>query len=126
MKAIKISYWVLTILTAAFMGIGAIPNILSNEQSTEVFRSLQYPLYIMPFIGVAKLAGSIVILIPGLKRLKEWAYAGMVIDLTGAMYSTIMVGEPISAWSFFIFGLAIVFGSYFLYHKKEALAGATN
>lgn len=124
MKAIKISYWILTGLTVLLMGLGAIPNILSTEQSAEVFNKLQYPLYIMPFIGVAKLAGSIVILIPGLKRLKEWAYAGMIIDLTGAMYSTIMVGEPFAAWAFFIFGIAIVLGSYFLYHKKQALPAA--
>jgi hypothetical protein len=124
MKAVKISYWILTILTVALMGLGAIPNILSTEQSAEVFNGLHYPLYIMPFIGVAKLAGSIVILLPGLKRLKEWAYAGMVIDLTGAMYSTIMVGQPFSAWAFFIIGLAIVFGSYFLYHKKQSLTAA--
>ncbi len=124
MKAIKISYWVLTILTIAVMGLGAIPNIISNEQSVELFKTLQYPLYIMPFIGVCKLVASIIILIPGLKRLKEWAYAGMVIDLTGAMYSTIMIGEPFSAWVFFIVFLAIVLGSYFLYHKKEALAAA--
>jgi hypothetical protein len=123
MKTIKITYWIFTVLTVALMGLGAIPNILSTAQSAEVFSHLQYPLYIMPFIGVAKLLGSIVVLLPGLPRLKEWAYAGFVIDLSGAMYSTIMVGDPFPAWSFFIIGLGIITGSYIFYHKKLAAQG---
>jgi len=120
MKSTKIIYWIFTILLVALMGLGAIPNIMSTAQSAELFTHLQYPLYIMPFIGMAKLLGSIVILIPGLNRLKEWAYAGFVIDLSGAMYSTIMVGDPFSGWVFFIFGLGIIAGSYIFHHKKLA------
>jgi hypothetical protein len=36
---------------------------------------------------VAKLLGAIVILIPGLHTIKEWAYAGLFFDLVGAIYS---------------------------------------
>ena len=38
-------------------------------------------------ISVLKLIGSIVILIPGLKRIKEWTYAGVFFDLGGAVFS---------------------------------------
>jgi|SRR6478736_6187138 len=120
MKSTKILYWVFTILTVGLMGIGAIPNILSTPESAEVFSGLGYPLYIMPFVGTAKLIGSIVILIPGLNRLKEWVYAGFVFDLSGAGYSTIMMGQPFSAWVFFVIFLAIVLGSYFFHRKKLA------
>jgi len=102
----------------ALMGIGSIPNMLSSKESVELFTHLGYPLYIIPFIGAAKFIGSIVILIPGFNRLKEWVYAGFVIDLSGAMYSMIRVGDPPSAWFFFIIGLAIIFGSYIFHHKK--------
>ena len=120
MKSTKIIYWVFTVLMLAIMGLGSIPNIMSTPESVELFKHLQYPLYIIPFIGIAKLAGSIGILIPGLNRLKEWAYAGFVIDLTGAMYSMISVGDPFSGWVFFPIALGIIAGSYIYHHKRLA------
>src|SRR5437868_13492782 len=51
--------------------------------------SLGYPVYFIQFISIAKLLGAIVILIPGLNRIKEWAYAGLFFDLAGAIYSGI-------------------------------------
>ena len=46
-----------------------------------------YPIYFIPTISVLKSIGSIVILIPGLKRIKEWAYAGVFFDLGGTIFS---------------------------------------
>jgi DoxX-like family len=69
------------------------------------------------------LLGVIAILTPGFPRIKEWAYAGFVIDLTGAMYSTITVGDP---WMFFIIGYILIIGSYVLYHKKLASRSQKN
>jgi hypothetical protein len=70
------------------MIFSAIPNALKNEESIKIFHDmLGYPVYFIPFIGIAKILGSITILLPGLKRLKEWAYAGLFFDLTGAVYS---------------------------------------
>jgi hypothetical protein len=123
MKSTKIFYWIFTLLMIGLMGFGAIPNILSTPESAAVFSGLGYPLYIMPFIGTAKLLGAIVILIPGLNRLKEWVYAGFVYDLSGAGYSTIMMGEPFSAWVFFILFLGIVVGSYIFHRKRLAEQG---
>ena len=70
--------------------------------------ALGYPPYFTPFIGVAKLLGSIAILIPGFPRIKEWAYAGLVFDLIGAVYSQIAVGMPSAGLLFMLlpFGLA--------------------
>ena len=46
-----------------------------------------YPIYFILMISVLKSINSIVILIPGLKRIKEWAYAGVFFDLGGAIFS---------------------------------------
>ena len=72
----------------------------------------------IPCIGVAKLLGVIAILIPGFPRIKEWAYAGFVYDLTGAVYSSIAVGDPPGAWLPILIGYGIIAGSYIFYHKK--------
>jgi hypothetical protein len=58
------------------------------------------------------------VLAPGFRRLKEWAYAGLVFDLIGAVYSHLSVGDPPSAWSFPIVGLILVVGSYLLYRRR--------
>lgn len=91
MKKIKIIYWTTTILFAGFMTFSAIPDILVVEEAKEFMTThLGYPVYFIPFIGVAKLLGSIAILVPQFKTIKEWAYAGLFYDLIGAVYSGIM------------------------------------
>lgn len=92
MKTTKIIYWTTTVLFAAFMIFSAIPNIMSSPESIDfVSTHLGYPKYFIPFIGVAKLLGSITILVPAFNKLKEWAYAGLSFDLIGAVYSIIHV-----------------------------------
>jgi hypothetical protein len=107
-------YWIVTGLMAAFMLMASIPDILQIPQAVDVFTHLGYPTYLLPFLGVAKTLGVVTVLIPGFRRLKEWAYAGLVFDLIGALYSHLAVGDPASAWGFPILGLVLVLGSYFL------------
>lgn len=90
MKKTKIIYWSSTILFAAFMAFSAIPDILMDPEAVTFITNLGYPDYFIPFIGVAKLLGCIAILIPGFKKIKEWAYAGLIFDLIGAVYSLLM------------------------------------
>lgn len=119
MKRIKITYWVSTVLFAGFMAFTAIPNILGNDDSAALFTSLSMPLYMQGFIGVAKLLGSIALLVPAFPRIKEWAYAGLFFDLSGAMYAVIALGAPFTDWSFFLIFIAVEAVSYFSYHKLQ-------
>lgn len=117
-KRNNILFWVFTILFCAFMMMSTIPNILSAPEWVEVFKMLGYPLYMLPFIGVAKLLGVIALLVPGFPRIKEWAYAGMFFDLIGAVYSGLMTGgfNPqmlIMLVPFLLGGL-----SYVYHHKR--------
>lgn len=114
----KIAYWIVTGLMAAFMLLASIPEVLRMQEAIDIFAHLGYPAYLLPFIGVAKILGVIAVLIPGYPRLKEWAYAGLVFDLIGALYSHISVGDPPTAWIFAAIGLILVTGSYLLYRKK--------
>ena len=63
-------------------------------------------------MGTAKILGVIAVLIPGSGRVKEWAYAGLIFDITGALYSHLSVGDPMSVWGFAVVGLVLVGGSY--------------
>jgi hypothetical protein len=44
-------------------------------------------------LGVWKVLGAVAVLAPRFPRLKEWAYAGTVFDLTGAAASHLAVGD---------------------------------
>ena len=84
MKAKSITYWTTTILVAFFMS-GGIAQVLRLPPTIDGFhRVLGYPVYFVVILGVWKILGAIAILVPGLPRLKEWAYAGIFFDLTGA------------------------------------------
>jgi hypothetical protein len=124
MKHPKRLYWVITSLMAAFMLMASIPDILQIPQAVALFIHLGYPTYLLPFIGVAKVLGVMAVLVPGFRRLKEWAYAGLVFDLIGAAYSHLAVGDPPSAWTFPVIGLMLVAGSYLLYRRRLSDEGS--
>ena len=64
------------------------------------------------------------VVLPGLPRLKEWAYAGLFFDLAGALYSHLSLGDPPSAWIFPIIGLLLVGSSYALRAANRAAAAS--
>jgi len=125
MKKTKILYWTFTGLFAFMMLGSAIPDIFSASDAVKgMHDGLGYPLYFIPFIGVAKALGVLAILIPGFPKIKEWAYAGLTFDLTGASYSLIAAGTPPATWAFMLLPLALAFASYYFYHKKLKAASA--
>jgi hypothetical protein len=87
-------YWTVTAPVAfAFLG-GAVFDLLRAPEVRETLEMLGYPLYFASLLGVWKALGAIVIVVPRFERSKEWAYAGMVIDLSGAAISHAVVGDP--------------------------------
>lgn len=125
MKKINILYWIFTGLLVALMLMSGIQNLLSTEASVKlVSEQLKYPAYFIPFIGLAKTLGAIVVLIPGYPRIKEWIYAGFTYDLTAALYSTISIGESFAMWWPMLLFFVILAGSYIYYHKRLKAAGS--
>jgi len=61
-------------------------------------KHLGYPAYFLTIIGVWKILGVIAILVPKFPLVKEWAYAGFFFLMSGAIFSHIAVGSPISAF----------------------------
>jgi len=83
----QIAYALTTALTVvAFAGSG-IANLLHVTHVAEDMGHLGYPSYFMTILGAWKVLGAIGISAPGLARAKEWAYAGMIFDVTGAAAS---------------------------------------
>ena len=87
-----IAYWVSTILLACELALGGAWDVLKVPQVREVTVRLGYPGYFLVILGVWKLFGAIAVIVPRFPRLKEWAYAGIVFNLTGALASHIASG----------------------------------
>ena len=93
-KTRLIAYWVSTGLFAAtFLASGA-AELASAPAVAAAMRALGYPLYFLTILGAWKVLGAAALLAPRLPRLKEWAYAGIFFDLTGAAASHAYCGDP--------------------------------
>ncbi len=125
MKRSDIFFWICTGLLIPALGIGSVFEIMRDPDSIKILVGLGYPAYLSPFLGVARILALIAICIPGLPRLKEWAYAGLVFDVIGAIYSQIAIGNPVTYTIFPCIILFVIIASYYFYHKKmkrEAVA----
>ena len=84
-----IVYWICTALLALELALGGLWDVLRVPQVREVTDRLGYPAYFLVILGVWKLFGAIAVIVPRFPRLKEWAYAGVAFNLTGALASHI-------------------------------------
>ena len=118
MKTTKILYWVFNGLFAIVMFASGVPALMSTTDEVQgIHGMLGYPVYFVPFIGLAKMLGAIAILVPGYPRLKEWAYAGLTFDLIAATFSLYKVPPPQGQWYFMFIFLALAAAAYIYYVK---------
>ncbi|MGH9589894.1 MAG: DoxX family protein [Terracidiphilus sp.] len=82
-----IGYWIITGLLVAEMLMGGIWDVARTRHVVEVVTQLGYPAYILTILGVWKLLAVPALLAPRLPLLKEWAYAGIFFEMTGAAVS---------------------------------------
>jgi hypothetical protein len=96
-------------------------GIRTEPQALQMLHDqMGYPLYFIQFISAAKIIGSIVILIPGLKTIKEWAYAGLFFDLIGATYSIYSISEKFDPGSLgMLVFIALGALSYYFWKKTS-------
>ena len=109
----------ITGLMAALLLLSAVPDVLGVPGAVAVFRHLGYPPYLLIFLGTAKMLGVAAVLVPGLPRIKEWAFAGLTFDVTGALYSHLSIGDPPDAWMPALVALVLVSGSYVAYRVRR-------
>jgi uncharacterized membrane protein YphA (DoxX/SURF4 family) len=103
---------------AALLLLSAVPDVLRIPGALLVFKHLGYPPYLLVFLGTAKILGVAAVLAPGLPRIKEWAFAGLTFDVTGALYSHLSGGDPPDAWAPAVVALLLVAGSYVAYRLR--------
>ena len=92
-----IAYWGSTALVAVLL-LGSLSYLTGSEQVVSGFAKAGYPQHLRIVLGMAKPVAAIVLLVPGLALLKEWAYAGATFAWIMAFISARASGEPVQVW----------------------------
>lgn len=107
----KIAYWSSTVLVSAML-LMSLTYLSGNEQVVSGFARAGYPQHLRIVLGIAKPAAAIVLLLPGLALVKEWAYAGSAFALGMAFIAARAVGDPVQAWGMPLVLLALLIVSW--------------
>jgi uncharacterized membrane protein YphA (DoxX/SURF4 family) len=120
----NLGYWATTGLVALGFAFGGAMDIAHPPDVVAGMAHLGYPVYFAVLLGLWKVLGAIAIVVPGFGRVKEWAYAGMFFDLTGAAVSHAVSGDDAGHVLIPLVLLALVIASYLLRPESRRLVGA--
>jgi uncharacterized membrane protein YphA (DoxX/SURF4 family) len=93
----SLAYWSFTGVIVTESLIGGTMDLLRLAPFYPLMIQLGYPSYLATILGVAKIIAAVILLAPGLPRLKEWAYAGIMINMIGAAASNAATHQPIGS-----------------------------
>ena len=88
-----VAYWGATGVVTIVPLLAAFAYLTTSPEAVENFRHVGYPQQLRVLLGVAKLAGAIVLLLPRLPMLKEWAYAGFTFMWIAAFVAHYVAGD---------------------------------
>ena len=120
-KLETIAYWTTTGLVALPLLPGGAIDAIAAPGAVALLAHLGYPAYFATIIGVWKILGGLAVLAPRLPRLKEWAYAGIVFDFTGAAISHAVTGDGAAKVSVALVFTALTFASWVLRPESRRL-----
>jgi hypothetical protein len=116
----KIVYWGSTALASLAL-LGSLSYLTGSEQVVSGFAKAGYPQHLRIVLGIAKPLAAIVLLLPGLALLKEWAYAGVTFALVMAIISGYLSGDG-KSWMLAPVVLVLVAVSYLTRTPDRRLA----
>ena len=116
-KTAKIIFWSGAIFMSLWFGASGFFELTKNPVVWDITQQLGYPPHFIYILGVFKLSGIIVLLIPNrFLRLKEWVFAGMFFDIIFAFFSKIAVlGFPATIDAIVAFTVLSV--TYFMFRR---------
>jgi hypothetical protein len=117
----KIAYWTSTTIMAVSL-LMALTYLTGSDQVVSGFARSGYPQHLRIVLGFAKPAAAIVLLVPGLSLLKEWAYAGVTFAWIMAFIAAYSIGDKV--WPMPLVLLALLIVSYTTRPATRRLARA--
>jgi uncharacterized membrane protein YphA (DoxX/SURF4 family) len=92
-KRITYLYWTLLILLALLFALSGFWEITKNPLTYQKALKMGYPPYFIITLGIAKICGAIALLMPRIRKLKEWAFAGFTFDVIFAFVSGVAINS---------------------------------
>jgi len=120
----KVVYWTSTVI-AAVMLLFALSYLTGSEQVVSGFAKAGYPQHLRIVLGIAKPAAAIVLLLPGLALLKEWAYAGVAFTWIMATIAHYSMGDGVQVWGMPLTLLLLLIVSYLTRPSSRRLTLST-
>lgn len=120
----KVAYWISTVIVAVML-LFALSYLTGSEQVVSGFAKAGYPQHLRIVLGIAKPAAAIILLLPGLALLKEWAYVGAAFAWVMATVAHYSAGDGVQIWSMPLVLLALLTVSYVTRPPSRRLALAT-
>jgi hypothetical protein len=109
-RTTKTIHWILLAVFSLFFLFDGIGSILRQPSGVELFAKLGYPAYMLTIIGIAKVIGVLSLLQRKFPALREWAYAGFIIDFIGASASFAFVTHKAGDIAFpLVLGLLLMY-----------------
>jgi hypothetical protein len=109
--AAKIVYWGSTSIVALML-LFALTYLTGSQEVVSGFAKAGYPQHLRIVLGVAKPVAAIVLLLPGLALLKEWAYVGVAFTWFMATIAHYNAGDGVQVWSIPLTLLILLIVSY--------------
>jgi hypothetical protein len=118
--SLRVGFWLATGFFAVWMLFTAYAE-LAIPAAEAAFTHLGIPNYLRIEISLAKIIGTLVLLLPVPPRLKEWTYAGFAIDLISAVIAHVVSGDGPAVYMWAVVAAVVLFISYFFYRKSAAV-----
>jgi DoxX-like family len=116
------AYWISTAIVGVML-LFALSYLTGNEQVVSGFAKAGYPQHLRIVLGIVKPAAAIVLLLPGVPLLKEWAYAGATFAWIMAFISAYSGSEGAQIWVMPIVLLVLLGISYATRPPSRRLVG---
>ncbi len=125
MKRDKIIYWISTSFFCAFLSLTSI-SYFTDPKFVGIYKHLGFPQYFRVELGIAKILGVLVLLIPQIpSKIKEWAYVGFGITLISGGIAHFYSGDPFGYIVNVLFWFTLLMISYIYWYKRNRVRSSS-
>jgi hypothetical protein len=117
----KIAFWTSTAIVALML-LFALSYLTGSPQVVEGFTKAGYPQHLRIVLGILKPLAAVILLLPGLRLVKEWAYFGVGCTWAMATLAHYLAGDPAQTFGMPLVLLALLMVSYFTRPASRRLA----
>jgi hypothetical protein len=117
----KVAFWASTGIVAVML-LFALGYLTGSPQVVEGFTKAGYPQHLRIVLGILKPLAAVILLVPGLPLVKEWAYVGVAFTWVMAAIAHYSAGDPMQTTGMPLVLLVLLTVSYFTRPASRRLA----